>query len=109
MVKKIAQESNAELITFSGQDVYGKYIGDSEKKLREYFSLASVVEGPSIIFIDEIVRLFFAFIHKILKILGEKKTRMLYVHQEKMGMLMNQELWLNYLPLWMVLCKGRQL
>jgi transitional endoplasmic reticulum ATPase len=55
LVRAVAQECSAKLLTINGPEVYGPFVGDSEQKLRSVFTDASQVKGPCIIFIDEIV------------------------------------------------------
>jgi len=53
LAKAVAGETNSHFISLSGPEIFGKYYGESEERLREIFKQA---EGgaPSIIFIDEI-------------------------------------------------------
>ncbi len=53
LAKAVAGETNSHFISLSGPEIFGKYYGESEERLREIFKQAE--EGaPSIIFIDEI-------------------------------------------------------
>ena len=51
--KAIATESNFNFISVKGPEIYSKYVGSSEKKVREIFRKARLC-APSIIFFDEI-------------------------------------------------------
>lgn len=55
LVKTIALETTAKLIQIQPSEIFGKYIGESEKKLREIFEQSLSEKGPCIVFIDEIV------------------------------------------------------
>src|SRR6267143_5014830 len=53
LAKAVAGETNSHFISLSGPEIFGKYYGESEERLREIFKQAE--DGaPSIIFIDEI-------------------------------------------------------
>jgi transitional endoplasmic reticulum ATPase len=56
IVNLIAKECNAELLVINGPEIFGPYVGDTEQKLRGIFQKASEIQGPCIIFIDEIVK-----------------------------------------------------
>lgn len=51
--KALATESNFNFIGIKGPEIYSKYVGSSEKKIRQIFSKARLC-APCIIFFDEI-------------------------------------------------------
>ncbi len=53
LAKAVANESEANFIYIKGPEIFSKWVGESEKKIREIFRKARQV-APSIIFIDEI-------------------------------------------------------
>ena len=53
LAKAVATESNANFILVKGPELFSKWVGESEKKVRELFRRAKQV-APSIIFFDEI-------------------------------------------------------
>ncbi len=53
LAKAIATETNANFISIKGPEVFNKWVGESEKRIRELFKKARQL-APSIIFIDEI-------------------------------------------------------
>ena len=53
LAKAVANESNANFISVKGPEVLSKWVGDSEKAVREIFKKAKQV-SPAIIFMDEI-------------------------------------------------------
>jgi len=53
LVKAIANESNVNFISVNGPEIYSKWVGESEKAIREIFRKAKL-SSPSIIFFDEI-------------------------------------------------------
>ena len=53
LAKALANESNVNFIAVKGAELLSKYVGESEKSLREVFLKAKQV-SPSIIFFDEI-------------------------------------------------------
>ena len=53
LARAVANETQSNFIFLSGADVFSKYAGEAEKKLREIFEEAKK-KAPSIIFIDEI-------------------------------------------------------
>ncbi len=53
LAKAVAGETNANFTYLSGPEIIGKYYGESEERLREFFKQAEE-NAPSIIFIDEI-------------------------------------------------------
>jgi transitional endoplasmic reticulum ATPase len=53
MAKAVANESGANFISIKGPEVLSKWVGESEKKIREIFKRAKQV-APTIIFFDEI-------------------------------------------------------
>jgi len=53
LAKAVASESNANFISIKGPEVMSKWVGESEKAVRELFKKARQV-APSIVFLDEI-------------------------------------------------------
>jgi transitional endoplasmic reticulum ATPase len=53
LAKAVAGETNANFTSISGPEIMGKFYGESEERLREFFKQAED-NAPSIIFIDEI-------------------------------------------------------
>ncbi|MDT7890545.1 MAG: CDC48 family AAA ATPase [Candidatus Nanopusillus sp.] len=53
LAKAVANESGAYFIAINGPEIVSKYVGESEKRLRDIFEEANK-NAPSIIFIDEI-------------------------------------------------------
>ncbi|MCL4399596.1 CDC48 family AAA ATPase [Candidatus Parvarchaeota archaeon] len=53
LAKAVANETESNFITIKGPEIYNKYVGESEKKIREIFDKARQV-SPSVIFIDEL-------------------------------------------------------
>jgi len=53
LAKAVANESGANFISIKGPEVMNKWVGESEKKIREIFRRAKQV-APAIIFFDEI-------------------------------------------------------
>ncbi len=53
LAKAIANETESNFIAIKGPEIYNKYVGESEKRIREIFDKARQV-SPAIIFIDEI-------------------------------------------------------
>ena len=53
MAKAIANESKANFISIKGPEVLSKWVGESEKAVREIFKKAKQV-APSIVFLDEL-------------------------------------------------------
>ena len=53
LAKAVANESEANFLYIKGPEIFSKYVGESEKKIRAIFKKAKQV-APSIIFIDEI-------------------------------------------------------
>jgi transitional endoplasmic reticulum ATPase len=53
LAKAVANESGANFISIKGPEVFSKWVGESEKKIREIFKRAKQV-APTIIFFDEI-------------------------------------------------------
>ncbi len=53
LAKAVAHESEFNFISIKGSDVFSKWVGESENKIRQIFKKAKQV-APSIIFIDEI-------------------------------------------------------
>ena len=53
MAKALATESGLSFIAVKGPELFSKYVGDTEKAIREIFRKARI-SSPSIIFFDEI-------------------------------------------------------
>ncbi|MBM1154436.1 AAA family ATPase, partial [archaeon] len=53
LAKAVATESEANFITIRGPEIFSKWVGESEKAIREVFRRARMV-APAVIFIDEI-------------------------------------------------------
>ena len=53
LAKAVANESNANFISVKGPEVLSKWVGESEKAVREIFKKAKQV-APTIVFLDEI-------------------------------------------------------
>lgn len=53
IAKAVANEAGANFISIKGPEIFSKYVGDSEKHIREIFRRARQV-APAIVFIDEI-------------------------------------------------------
>ncbi|MDD5651008.1 MAG: CDC48 family AAA ATPase [Candidatus Nanoarchaeia archaeon] len=53
LAKAVANETSANFILINGPEIFNKFYGESEKKVREIFDEASK-NAPSIIFIDEL-------------------------------------------------------
>jgi transitional endoplasmic reticulum ATPase len=53
LAKAVANESNSNFISVKGPELFSKWVGESEKRVRELFRRAKQV-SPSIIFFDEI-------------------------------------------------------
>ncbi len=53
LAKAVANETESNFIAIKGPEIYNKFVGESEKRLREIFDKARQV-SPSIIFIDEL-------------------------------------------------------
>ncbi|MEA2004560.1 MAG: CDC48 family AAA ATPase [archaeon] len=53
LAKAVANKSNTNFISIKGPEVFNKYVGESEKAIREVFKRARQV-APTIVFIDEI-------------------------------------------------------
>ncbi len=53
LAKAVASKSNSNFISIKGPEVFNKYVGESEKAIRELFKKAKQV-APSIVFLDEI-------------------------------------------------------
>jgi AAA family ATPase len=53
LLKAIANETNAHILTINGPSIVSKYLGETEATLRKYFDEARKFQ-PAIIFIDEI-------------------------------------------------------
>lgn len=51
--KALATESGVNFLTIKGPEIFNKYVGESERKIREIFRKARAA-APSILFIDEI-------------------------------------------------------
>lgn len=53
LAKAVANESNANFLSIKGPEVFSKWVGESEKAVRELFKKAKQ-SAPSIVFLDEI-------------------------------------------------------
>jgi len=53
MAKALATESGLNFLAVKGPELFSKYVGDTEKAIRELFRKARL-SSPSIIFFDEI-------------------------------------------------------
>ena len=53
LAKALANESDANFMAINGPEIMSKFVGEAEKKIRDFFKQAED-EAPSIIFIDEI-------------------------------------------------------
>ena len=53
LARAVANETESNFIAIKGPEIYNKYVGESEKRIREIFDKARQV-SPSIIFIDEL-------------------------------------------------------
>ncbi len=53
LAKAVATESNANFLSIKGPEVFSKWVGESEKAVREIFKKAKQ-SAPSIVFLDEI-------------------------------------------------------
>ena len=53
IAKALATESGLNFIAIKGHELFSKYVGDTEKAIREIFRKARL-SSPSIIFFDEI-------------------------------------------------------
>jgi transitional endoplasmic reticulum ATPase len=53
LAKAVASESNANFIAVKGPEIFNKWVGESERKIRDLFKKARQL-APSIIFFDEI-------------------------------------------------------
>jgi AAA family ATPase len=53
IAKAIATESKLTFLAVKGPEIFSKYVGDSEKAIREIFKKARLC-SPSVIFFDEI-------------------------------------------------------
>ena len=53
IAKALATESGLNFIAIKGPELFSKYVGDTEKAIREIFRKARL-SSPSIIFFDEI-------------------------------------------------------
>jgi len=51
--RALATESNFNFISIKGPEIFDKFVGDSEKRVREIFKQARY-SSPTIIFFDEI-------------------------------------------------------
>jgi transitional endoplasmic reticulum ATPase len=53
LAKAVASESNANFISIKGPEIFNKWVGESERKIRELFKKARQL-APSVIFFDEV-------------------------------------------------------
>jgi ATP-dependent Zn protease len=54
LVRAMANELGAELISVESEAIYGKFVGDSERNMANYFDLARNAEGPVVLLFDEL-------------------------------------------------------
>ncbi|WP_054841265.1 CDC48 family AAA ATPase, partial [Thermococcus peptonophilus] len=54
LAKAVANESEANFIAIKGPEVLSKWVGESEKNIREIFRKARQAAPPTVVFIDEI-------------------------------------------------------
>ncbi|XP_068740361.1 ATPase family gene 2 protein homolog B-like isoform X2 [Montipora capricornis] len=56
LVKTVASQCNAQLVTLSGTDIFGPHPGESEENLRKTFERARNASnyGPCVLFVDEL-------------------------------------------------------
>jgi hypothetical protein len=54
LVKALASEIDADLWMIQGSDLYNKWLGESERKIKELFDRARKVTKPTILFFDEL-------------------------------------------------------
>ncbi len=71
LAKAVANESSANFMYVGGPEIVGKYVGESEGRLREIFERAKK-DSPTVIFIDEID----AIAPKRAEVTGEVEKRM---------------------------------
>lgn len=55
LVQKLCSEFGVHLLHIRPNEVYGPYVGDSERRLATLFEEATQQKGPTVLFIDEIV------------------------------------------------------
>ena len=53
LARAVATESEANFISIKGPEVFSKWVGESEKAIREVFRKARMA-APAVIFLDEI-------------------------------------------------------
>lgn len=53
LAKAVAHESNANFLSIKGPEIFSKWVGESEKAIRELFKKAKQT-SPSIVFLDEL-------------------------------------------------------
>jgi transitional endoplasmic reticulum ATPase len=53
LAKAVAHESNANFLSIKGPEIFSKWVGESEKAVRELFKKAKQT-SPSIVFLDEL-------------------------------------------------------
>jgi SpoVK/Ycf46/Vps4 family AAA+-type ATPase len=58
LAKAVAQSSGAWFMNVSLSDIFDKYVGEGEKNVKAIFSLARKLNGPCVIFLDEVDALF---------------------------------------------------
>ncbi|KAJ3315658.1 hypothetical protein HDV04_002072 [Boothiomyces sp. JEL0838] len=58
LAKAIAKSSGAKFMNISLSDIFDKYIGEGEKNVRAIFTLARKIDGPCVIFLDEVDAVF---------------------------------------------------
>ncbi|KAI8902251.1 hypothetical protein BC833DRAFT_574296 [Globomyces pollinis-pini] len=58
LAKAIAKSSGAKFMNIALSDIFDKYVGEGEKNVRALFTLARKIEGPCVIFLDEVDAMF---------------------------------------------------
>jgi transitional endoplasmic reticulum ATPase len=53
LAEAVAAESKAAIVTVSGAEIYSKFLGETETRLRRLFRTAEQ-QAPSIILLDEV-------------------------------------------------------
>lgn len=53
LAEAVAAESNVAIVNISGAEIYSKYLGETEGRLRQLFRTAEQ-QAPSIVLLDEV-------------------------------------------------------